>query len=450
MAEPNPVDPQQVDAVRAFWYGLINYEQRSPIVADLKLERMRNLLDRLGNPEQRLRIVHTAGTKGKGSTSAMLATVLAQAGYRTGLYTSPHLSRVEERFQINGQPITPDELNPLLDEVRIAALARPEALPTFFEATTAVGFLHFVRRRVDLAVIEVGLGGRLDSTNVCHPLLSIITSISLDHVQILGDRIDQIAREKAGIIKSGRPTISGATDPEARQVIEAVCKEKHSTLRQLGLDFSFEYQPGIVTSSTETRAQLQPLTGEDWPKIPLKLLGEHQGDNATLVVAAVEELRRQGLHIPLKAVEHGLAQVVWPARMEVLSRSPRVILDCSHNVASIRAVIRTLHSSFPGRKRILVFAASQDKDIPGMLHELLPHFQEIYLTRFTEGRRAASTQSLGELVQKISSQPFSIHETPWDAWNAARKQAGTDDVICITGSIFLAGELRPLLLACSK
>src|SRR6516162_7492823 len=202
-AAPPPLSP---DEARAWWYGLINFEQRTPTADDLKLEHMRSLLSRLGNPHRRLRIVHVAGSKGKGSTSAMLAAALRQAGYRTGLFTSPHLCRVEERFQIDGHPIATEELGALLADVRAAVESRRSTqTPTFFEVGTAVGLLHFVRRRVDVAVLEVGLGGRLDSTNVCRPLVALITSISFDHTRLLGDRLASIAREKAGIFKRDRP-----------------------------------------------------------------------------------------------------------------------------------------------------------------------------------------------------------------------------------------------------
>src|SRR6266480_4883167 len=214
----------------AFWYSLVNFEQRTPQPDDLKLDRMRALLVALGNPHERLRIVHVAGSKGKGSTSAMLASILGRAAYRTGLFTSPHLCRVEERIQVDGRAITAEELTVLLNE--IAALVDPSEssdlvhhsplTPTFFEVATALGFLHFVRRRVDAAVVEVGLGGRFDSTNVCRPVVSLITSISFDHTQQLGNRLASIAMEKAGIVKLGRPVVSGATGPEARRVIERI------------------------------------------------------------------------------------------------------------------------------------------------------------------------------------------------------------------------------------
>src|SRR5262249_16882965 len=213
-----------------FWFGRVNYEHKSPQVGDFKLERMRRLLSLLGDPHERLRIVHIAGSKGKGSTSAMLASILWRAGLAVGLFTSQPLVSVEERIQVDGRPIGRDELASLLGEIRRKTPAPLERELTFFEIGTALGFLHFERRRVDVAVVEVGLGGRFDSTNVCDPLLSVITSISFDHTQQLGNRLASIAMEKAGIIKPGRPTVSGVTTPEALRVIESTCQERNSHL----------------------------------------------------------------------------------------------------------------------------------------------------------------------------------------------------------------------------
>src|ERR1019366_9193389 len=225
-----------------FWFGRVNYEQKSPHVGDFKLDRMRHLLELLGNPHDGLRIVHIAGSKGKGSTSAMLASILQHEGYSVGLFTSPHLVAVEERIQIDQAPIGRDDLAGLMQE--IVAFAPPAFLQelTFFEIGPALGFLHFARRRVDFAVVEVGLGGRFDSTNVCDPLFSIITSISFDHTQILGDTLAKIAYEKAGIFKPRRVTISGVRNGEAQHVIEAVCRERRAPLRQIDADFRYTHQ----------------------------------------------------------------------------------------------------------------------------------------------------------------------------------------------------------------
>ena len=432
----------------AFWYGLINFEQSTPTPDDLKLDRMKALLARLGNPQNRLRIVHIAGTKGKGSTAALLASVLRRAGCRTGLFTSPHLCRVEERFQVDGRPITADELTALLNDVYRAVEGAPHPAITFFEAATAVGFLHFVRRRVDAAVVEVGLGGRFDSTNVCRPAVAVITSISLDHTKQLGDRVAAIAMEKAGIVKPGRPTLSGATAAEARPVIERICRKRGSPLRQLGVDFRYDYEPGRVGFEEDRRPRVRVTTRRQvWPWMELSLLGEHQAANAALAVACVEQLRAQGWTIPDDAVSSGLAGAVWPARMEVLGRRPLVVLDCAHNPASADALVRTLLESFPPARRLLVFAGSSDKDLAGMFRILAPHFAHVFLTPYLGSARSAPPEQLAELLRAAGGPPATLHPSPASAWEAARGAAGPDDLICITGSVFLAGETRPLLTA---
>jgi dihydrofolate synthase/folylpolyglutamate synthase len=431
------------EQARAFWYGCINYEHRSANPDDLKLDRIRELLRALGDPQERFRIVHVAGSKGKGSTSAMLATILQRAGYRTGLFTSPHLVAVEERIQVDGVAITRDELTALLNDVWHVAR---NLQPTFFEVATALGFLHFARRRVDVAVVEVGLGGRFDSTNVCRPLVSLITSISFDHTRQLGNRLASIAFEKAGIIKTGRPVISGVTVPEARDVIERICHERRAPLWQLGSNFGYTYQPGQVTNDGDALARVRLLSRRQaWPEMELALLGEHQAANAAVAIGCVEELRRQGLHIPDEAVVQGLAHVHWPARLEVLGRRPLVVLDCAHNVASVEALVQTLETSFPKGRRLLVLACANDKDLPGMLRALAPHFAHLFLTRFQNSARAVPPETLAGILREVSQTPFTVAGTSTEAWQAARQLAQPEDLICVTGSVFLAGELRPVL-----
>ncbi len=444
------------DEALSFWYGCINYEQRIPKPDDLKLDRMKDLLGRLGNPQQRLHIVHVAGSKGKGSTSAMLAAILRQAGYRTGLFTSPHLCGVEERIQVDGQSITPEELTALLGDVQLACSAsstlnveRSKLVhsPTFFEVATALGFLHFVRRRVDVAVIEVGLGGRFDSTNVCLPEVALITSISFDHMRQLGNRLASIAMEKAGIIKPGRPAISGAVAPEARSVIGQICRNRGAPLRQLGIDFRYCYDPGQVTQHFLRRSRVQIFTDRRaWPLMELGLLGEHQAANAAVAVACVEQLRAAGWHVPDRAVLAGLASVSWPARLEVMDHRPLVVLDCAHNVASASALVETLQASFPPARRLLIFASSNDKDIPGMFRVLAPHFAHAFLTRYTNNPRSVPPEDLAEFLRRSAELSCTVCPTAAKAWEAALAQARSDDLICITGSVFLAGELRPLLV----
>ncbi len=436
------------DSERNWWYGLINFERRTPCADDLKLDHMRALLARLGEPHRRLRIVHVAGSKGKGSTAAMLASILQRAGYRTGLFTSPHLCQVEERFQVNDRPISSSELTVLLDEIRraIESGSAPGIPYTFFEVATAVGLLHFVRRRVEAAVVEVGLGGRLDSTNVCLPVVSVITSISYDHTNVLGDRLSAIAAEKAGIVKRGHPTVSGVTVPEARAVVERVCRERHSSLRQLDGDFHFAYVPGQVSSTGRSRSRVGVATSRRrWPEMELNLLGEHQAANAAVAVACIEELRAAGWRIPDAAVAAGLAEVSWPARMEVFGSRPLIVLDCAHNVASASALLSTLQSSFPPARRLLVFAGSGDKDLAGMLRVLAPHFAHLFLTCYTNNPRGVPPERLAEMLRVSGSTSHTLCSTPADAYRAARAAAAADDLICIAGSVFLAGELRPLL-----
>ena len=437
------------DDALAFWYGRIDYERRQPRPGDLKLDRMRALLRRLGDPHRRVRCVHVTGTKGKGSTSALLAAVLRAAGYRTGLFTSPHLTDVSERVQVDGVPITMAEIAARMSEVAAAvreldAEGDPTRSPTFFEVITALGFLHFDCRRVDLAVLEVGLGGRFDSTNVCEPLVAIITNISFDHMALLGPTIPEIAFQKAGIVKPRVPVVTTADDPEALPVIEAVAAEKRAPLTVVGRDvgWSWEpagpFEPGRVWVTTDR---------QDWPDLPLGLHGEHQAVNAAGVVSAVERLRDLGLTIPDGAVRTGFREVVWPARTELICRRPVVVLDCAHNVASAVALVETMRASFPVEgRRHLVFASSTDKQIPEMLAVLAPEFDEFHLTRYRSNPRSADPAAVAETLRRLGRTAVRVHDSPEDAWQAARSAAGPADGIVVAGSVFLAGELRRSLV----
>jgi dihydrofolate synthase/folylpolyglutamate synthase len=445
--------PEAYARALRFWYGRINYEQRTPQPGDFGLDRMRTLLARLGNPERTLRIVHVAGSKGKGSTSVMLAAILQRAGYRTGLFTSPHLCAVEERIQVDGQPISTRELTALLEDVRAAVEeSNPGLEPTFFEVATAVGFLHFARRRVQAAVVEVGLGGRLDSTNVCrHPLVTVITSISIDHTHQLGPTLASIAREKAGIVKPGIVAISGATAPEACTVIEEICRRRQAPLRMLGVDFRYRYEPGRITATDFRSPRVQVLTRRRaWPWLELGLFGEHQAANAAVAVVCVEQLRALGWRLDDDAVTAGLAEVRWPARLEVVGQQPLVVLDCAHNLASAEAVVETLRASFApagaSARCLLVFAGSSDKDLAGMFGVLAPHFDHAFLTRYRDNPRSVPPERLAEMWCRAGDRPYSLFTTAAQAWQAARAAAAPEDLICVTGSVFLAGELRPLLL----
>jgi dihydrofolate synthase/folylpolyglutamate synthase len=445
------------DEAMQFWFRRINYEQRPPQIGDLKLDRMRTLLHWLGDPQRRFRIVHVAGSKGKGSVSAMLANILQTEGFRVGLFTSPHLGDVSERVQVDQTPISPDELTTHLTEIRDVCAAHHRSNPglepelTFFEIGTAIGFLHFARRRCDFAVVEVGLGGRFDTTNVCTPLLSIITSISFDHMQFLGNTLAEIAMEKAGIVKPGRPCVSGVRGDEARAVIAATCRERHSPLLQIDVDFHGVAEPARFDGAAERWPTVAVRTkARAWPALKLNLIGEHQASNAAVVVVAVEELRRLGTPISDRAVRDGLAEVRWPARMEIVGRQPLILLDGAHNLASAEAVVRTLTESFPLHgERWLVFAGSRDKDLVGMLAVLAPAFDRIVLTRFLNNPRALPAEQLRAMVPPEKRAACLLTETPQEAVQAIRAHCRPNDQVLACGSLFLVGELRPLLVPSS-
>jgi dihydrofolate synthase/folylpolyglutamate synthase len=438
------------DDALAFWCGRIDYERRQPRPGDLKLDRMRSLLRRLGDPHRRVRCVHVAGTKGKGSTSAILAAILRAAGLRTGLFTSPHLSDVSERVQVNGVPIIREELAARMGEVAAAvreldAEGDPTRAATFFEVITALAFLHFECRRVDVAVLEVGLGGRFDSTNVCDPLISIITNVSYDHMAILGDTLREIAYQKAGIIKRRVPVVSTAEHPQVRALIESVAAECSSPVSLVGRDFQWAreagdpYRPGRVRIMT-CRSRYGPL--------PLALFGRHQGANAAAAVAAAERVRDAGVPIPDAAIAAGLRDVTWPARLELVRRRPTVVLDCAHNVASAAALAETLRVSFPVTgHRHLIFATSSDKQILEILNILAPAFDRFHLTRYQSNPRSADPTAMAKQLDGLGKTNVTIYPAPVDAWQAASSEVGPDDAIVIAGSVFLAGELRPLVLS---
>lgn len=440
------------DEAIQYWFGRINYEQKTPQPGDFKLDRMRLLLERLGNPERRFRIVHVAGSKGKGSTAAMLAAILRAEGYRVGLFTSPHLVRVEERIQVDGEPISRDELTARLTEIRDLAQStrnsdgQPlDASLTFFEIATAMGFLHFTYRAAEWVLLEVGLGGRLDSTNVCLPRLALVTSISFDHQEQLGYTLASIAGEKAGIIKPGRPTVSGVLQAEAQAIVAERCRQVGAPLRQLGRDFHYRHEPARIDGDDRPGRVTITTWRRTYPELMLKLVGEHQAANAALAVAAIELLREEGVPLHDRSLVEGLAGVEWPARLEVVQRRPLVLLDCAHNVASAEALRDAILRSFAVRgKRILVFAVSRDKDYAGILAVLEPLFAQIVLTRFQTSPRYVPPERLRDALSPGTA--ASVAESPAAAVAAARKLLTSDDLLCVTGSVFLAGEVRPLLV----
>ena len=445
-------DPRRAAALR-FLEQRVDHERAQSVPYHgqaFKLDRMRKLLQRLGNPHLILPAVHVAGTKGKGSTSAAVAHILTAAGYRTGLYTSPHLERVEERIAVDGQLCPDDEFIDLLEQVRpqVEALDREspgEQGATFFEITTAMALLHFLRRRVDLAVLAVGMGGRLDSTNVC-----VITNISLDHTQQLGNTVEAIAREKGGIIKPGVPLVSGVLAPDARDVIHEICLCQQAPLRELERDFSYTYTPphqagsGIPVGRLDFRYHASGRKYQ-YHGLPLRLLGRHQAANAALALATIDELAQAGYAVSESAIRAGLEQLSWPARVELVRLRPAVVIDAAHNVASIAALVETLRESLPAQRRLLLFATTRDKDVPGMLRLLLDAFDEVVFTRYRNNPRAMHAEELTTIARELTGQTWPSYDDPVAAWHALRARASQEDLVCVTGSFFLAAELRRLV-----
>ena len=361
-----------------YLYSFIDYSLTRSFryTADkFNLDRMIELMSKLGNPHLQYPVIHVAGTKGKGSVSAMCANVLKMAGYKVGFYTSPHLKEYTERMQINGEQIPKEIFIELLNEIKPFASGIEHI--TTFELTTAISFLYFARQKVDAAVIEVGLGGRLDATNIVKPLVSVISSLSYDHMNVLGDTLSKIAYEKAGIIKPGRPVVTAPQQDEARIMLEKVSQERLSPLFEVGKDYL--YQP---LDHNLDRQSFTIRKSNEIPEEPLvltiPLLGLHQVENASTAYVALSVVRQEGLQISDESIRTGLATVVWPGRFEILHKSPPFVIDSAHNRDSAKRLRQALDEYFPKRDVILVFGASEDKDILGMYQELLPRRPAAY------------------------------------------------------------------------
>lgn len=415
---------------------MVNYERRPASLEELKLQRITEILNAVGNPHHLLKCLHVAGTKGKGSVCAYVDSILRKAGYSVGLFTSPHLVEINERFAVNGQPISTAELKERVLEIRSASAKISCEPPTFFEVATCVAFKHFKDLSLDYVVLETGLGGRLDSTNVCRPIASGLTSISLDHTKQLGSTVELIAAEKAGILKSGVPAVSGVRSKGPKEVIQEKAKIIETDLWEL------DEQIKVTNLSPETNAKWSfnlELPNRNFSGLVAGLSGKHQIDNASIAIAMIE---RAGIRVSDKAIKDGIQNVNWPGRVEVIEKNPWIILDTAHNTASIIALTEALKDIPISGKKHLVFAASQDKDITGMLNHLASKFDAIHLTRYSGGIRAANPQDMLECIPKEFRARCLLNENPLISLSFALKHASRADLICITGSVFLAGDLK--------
>jgi dihydrofolate synthase/folylpolyglutamate synthase len=420
--------------------SFVNYEQIPGISyaqPGYSLRHVEELLNRMGNPQLAAKTIHIAGTKGKGSVAAMIAQVLTGSGYKTGLYISPHFHTLRERISVDGSLISEADFAATMAEVKpfIESMKRDTSFNqlTYFEALTALAFAYFQKKLVDFQVLEVGLGGRLDATNVAKPLVCIITPISLDHTQILGNSLEEIAREKAGIIKHGCWVVISPQPEKVASVITDICRERKIKVVQVGKDIAWHKISGDLYRQSVV---IEGRTGKY--QVSISLLGDFQLENAATAVAALEILASEGFSISAADITRGLARVKWPGRFQILQQNPTVLVDGAHNVASMKMLVNNIKAYFPHKRIFLVFGTSCDKDIPGIINELVPLSPQVIVTRTSHSRSAPPPTLAAEFTKR------GIHpetgKTVTEAISRALSLADRKDIICVTGSLFVVAE----------
>jgi dihydrofolate synthase / folylpolyglutamate synthase len=409
-----------------YLYGLQKYGIK------FGLSKTSNLLKAFGNPHRGRAYIHIGGTNGKGSVAAMVESILIHSGFKVGFYCSPHLLRFTERFRVNGAEISPEDVARLVSEVQ-RRLA-PGEPPTFFEFTTAMGLIHFAREQADISILEVGMGGRLDATNVIRPKVCVITNISLDHQGFLGSRIIDIAGEKAGIIKRGIDVVTAATQPAVLRLFGNVCRDRGAPLWRLGR----EIRTRIGDSTFNYYGLDQVLRGLD-----LALFGRHQYANAALALGATEVLRRKGFRISEEDMREGLKNARWPGRLHTVSWNPRVVLDGAHNPAAMKSLIRSITREVNSGRLIVVLGIMADKDIPQIIRAVVPAADYVICTR-PEYYRAAPPETLMKAALPLRK-GGEVSPTLPEALKRARDVAESNDLILVTGSLFTVGEAMACL-----
>ena len=421
-------------------YSYIDYEQVPRLAyneVNYDLRRMHELLARLGNPHLKARSVHIAGTKGKGSVAAMVASVLDASGYTTGLYTSPHLTFLNERIRVDGELISNEELVALVEKIKPDVEAVDQKATyghlTTFEVMTALAFVYFGLKGVDFQVLEVGLGGRLDATNVIQPEVCIITSISFDHTEVLGDSLAQIAAQKAGIIKPGSIVVTSPQLDEVARIIEDACRNCGARLVRVGSDVTWQ------SLDFDSNRQLFEVKGRlGGYKLSLPLLGYYQLENAATAVAALEVLAERGFNISPDSIINGLARVEWPGRFQILGHHPLLVVDGAHNPDSARKLKESLEQYFDFDRAILVIGTSFDKDIGGIVSELFSLFDTVIVTRSRHPRAVEPAPVVAEFARHgIQAQ---VADDVASALSLSLAQAGDRDLVCVTGSLFVVAE----------
>ena len=437
---------------KEFLLQTIDYEKLTQYKYDTStfdLKRMEEMMYSVGDPHTKRRAVHITGTKGKGSTAIIIASVLKGLGLKTGLFTSPHLIYLGERMKINDKTISQETfvqllnmLKPYIDRI---TLKNPILMPTFFEIVTAIAFLYFEREKTDLSVLEVGMGGRLDSTNIILPEVSVITPVGYDHTDRLGQTLDRIAFEKAGIIKEGVPVISSIQEPDALAVISKRCKEKKSRLYLVGKDvlihdIKVTKRNGIFGTEFEIKTWRN-----NYKNIFLPLVGRHQVENCATAIGALEVLSETGvIKVDNELIINALANIRCQARIEVISEKPLIIVDTAHTVASMKILRESVKENFSFRKLVLVIGLSSDKDIEGVLKEITCISDDLIFTR-TGNPREAEPEQMAVMAKRFSHNNLMVIEDIDEALKEAKRIAKRDDLICITGSFFLAGKVKEIL-----
>lgn len=428
----------------------VNFERARParIPPDaFKLDRMHALLEALGNPHKDVRCVHVAGSKGKGSTVEMTASCLSACGYAVGVYTSPHLIDVRERIRINRDLIGQAAFTRLLGRIAAAAeeLEPRFGAATYFELLTATALTYFAEQAVDVAVIEVGLGGRLDSTNLIRPEVAAVGAIQLEHTQLLGNTVAEIAREKAGIFKPGVPAITIQQPPAAMEAIREVAERVGAPLEVVGetIEFSYRFESSPDLGPHARVCLTSPRSNFEHLPVPLK--GEHQAINCGLALAILDKLRERGFDTPERLVAEGLAKTLNPGRMELAWDSPRILLDGAHTADSVHALVKAIGAHIRYDSMVVVFGCAEDKDVRSMLARIALGADKIIFTRSASNARAADPRELQRRFAELSGKMTQVAKTLPDALNLAARAVGRDDLICVTGSFYLVGEAKKYL-----
>ncbi len=430
-----------------FLDSMVNHERMARVgytPRNFNLARMSRLLAGLGNPHRELKSVHIAGTKGKGSTAAMLSAMLSNCGLKVGLYTSPHLLDVRERIQINGQMIPEPEMTRLMSRIAPVVRRLGKDEPTYFELLTALAFLYYAEQKIDLAVVETGMGGRLDSTNVLRPEVCAITSISYDHMGQLGPTLEKIAEEKAGIFKPGIPAVSAPQIQEVRAALQRVAARLKTPLLFTGKDIEFSYRfESTRPIGPHTRVSLITANSR-FEHLPVPMLGEHQAINCGLALSIMAILKDRGFKLDDQAVIEGLARAKLPGRMEIIHENPRIMVDGAHNAASVEALMRAIGQNIPYDSMVVIFGCRSDKDISGMLNHIQLGADKVIFTEGGIPRPADPAEMAAEYVERCGKMA-QVARTLEEALDIAERAVTREDIVCITGSFHLVGHAKRLI-----